>query len=164
MSPVRGLACGVLGVALAAVPLAGQQAPEASSDPLLRADARVREGRIDEARSEIERWWAVTDGQATPENLHFALWLRGILTEDPDQADLDFQRIVMEFPRCPHAAAARLRLGLSAHARGQLRTALRHYLALDRDYPGTRFRLIARAWLDRYEALARTAREPGVAG
>ena len=125
-----------------------------SVDDLLRAEARIREGRIGEARTEVERWWLLTSGDATPELLQYALWLRGILTVDPTQADRDFRRIVLEFPSGPRAGASRLRLGQSAHARGDLEAALRHYRALDRDFPGSRFRIIARSWLDRYEAAA----------
>lgn len=136
---------------------AAAQTSTASVDDLLRAEARVREGRITEARAEVERWWLLTEGRSTPEMLQYALWLRGILTIDPSQADRDFRRIVLEFPRGPRAAASRLRLGQSAHARGDLEAALRHYRALDRDFPGTRFRIIARAWLDRYEAAAEAA-------
>ncbi len=157
MRRVHRLAPSLLGMVLAAAPTAAQEVSRASVDDLLRAEARVREGRIDEARSEVQRWWAQSEGRAAPELVQFALWLRGILTVAPDQADLDFQRIVLEFPSSPHAAPARLRLGQSAHARNELRTALRHYLALERDYPGTQFRLIARAWLDRYEVAARSA-------
>ena len=149
-----GTACALLAVPVAA---AGQATPPASVDDLLRAESRIREGRIAEARREVARWWLVSGGEATPEVLPFALWLRGILTVDPVQADLDFRRIVVEYPSGPYAGPARLRLGQSAHARGDLPAALRHYRALDRDHPRSRFRLIARAWLDRYEAAAEAA-------
>ncbi len=142
---------------VASAPLEAQERAATSVDDLLRAEARIREGRIDEARREVDRWWRVTEGESTPEVLQFAIWLRAILTVDPVQAERDFHRLVIEFPSGPHAAPARVRLGQSAHARGDLVAALRHYVALDRDYPGTRFRLIARAWLDRYGAAARAA-------
>ena len=140
-----------------------QETAVSSVDDLLRAEVRIREGRIDEARREVERWWISSGGHGSPETLQFALWLRGILTVDPLQADRDFQRIVLEFPSSPHAAPSRLRLGQSAHARGDLVEALKHYEALDRDYPGTRFRLIARSWLERFRGPAQDeARRRGI--
>ncbi len=127
---------------------------------LNRAQSRMDEGRIREARVELMQWWNLhPDGieadslgvvRAPQGELQRALWLRGLLTVDPRIADVDFRRLVMEFPQGSFTGQARLRLAQSAHAQGDLAGATEHFVALERDFPAGGLRLAARAWLDHY--------------
>lgn len=108
------------------------------------------EGRIREARVELTQWWALYGSESREGELQRALWLRGLLTVDPRIADVDFRRLIQEFPDGSYTGGARLRLAQSAHAQGDFEAAKEQFVSLERDYPGTGLRLAARAWLDRY--------------
>jgi len=145
--------CGFIAWGLAVGPLKAQALSGGVSTGVLtlnRVQARLDEGRVREARGELERWWAQHQVDGGTGELQRALWLRALLTVDPRIADVDFRRLVLEFEDGPYAGQARLRLGQSAHALGDMDAAREHYLALERDYPRSGLRLAARSWLDRY--------------
>jgi hypothetical protein len=130
-----------LAIMLTAGRLAGQ------SESLERVDELVRMGRADEARAMLLEWWNDGRADASRRDLQRGLWLRGRLTVDPVQAELDFQRLVVLYPRGPFTPEAILRLAQAAHAMGDGEGALRHVATLVRDYPDTPAREQAEAWL-----------------
>jgi len=159
----RAFAAAVLGVALVPANAWAQGGVSSGVLTLNRAQVRMDEGRIREARLELTQWWDVSRASGSDGELQRALWLRGLLTVDPRIADVDFRRLLLEFPQGPYTGQARLRLAQSAHARGDLEAAKEHYVALERDFPSGGLRLAARAWLDLYvpgTARERVAPEP----
>lgn len=129
------------GLAAGALPASGQ------SSELDRAEELARLGRVEEARQILTAWWAGPRTAAPARELQRGLWLRGRLTVDPAQAELDFQRIVVLYPSSPYAPQALFRLAQSAHARGDAEAARGHVAALVRDYPNSPSRQQAEAWL-----------------
>lgn len=105
-------------------------------------------GRAEEARELLTTWWPDTFQNSSRIDRQKALWLRGLLTVDPLLAELDFQRLVVEYPGGPFTAEALLRLGGAAAARDDLAEAEDHFRMLLRDYPGSRYQTVAYAWLD----------------
>jgi cell division septation protein DedD len=69
---------------------------------------------------------------------------------DPDLAEADYQRLIVEFPGGPYSDRALLRLGYAAHARDDLATARGSFETLVRDYPGSPLRSVAQRWLEEY--------------
>ncbi|MGE0158772.1 MAG: SPOR domain-containing protein [Gemmatimonadales bacterium] len=126
-------------IASAVVPVAGQG--------LDRVEELVRLGRTADARTVLDEWWSGARAQAPQRDLQRGLWLRGRLTQDPNIAELDFQRLVVLYPSSPYAPQALLRLAQSAHAHGDAAAAERHVAAIVRDYPASPVRQEAEAWL-----------------
>ena len=149
-------------VALWALPLAAQR-----SAALDRIDALVTAGRAEGARTALMEWWrasAASPGYArgpgggpSRTDLQHALWLRALLTVDPNQAALTYQRLVVEYPGGPWSDQALLRLGQHAEAQGELARARMHLQALLRDYPGSPRRLEAGRLLREIEAALASA-------
>jgi cell division septation protein DedD len=136
-------------LALAAgVPAAGAPARLAGQS-LERVDSLTARGRVQEARTELMAWLE-GPGTAGPsrDETQRAVWLRGILTLDADQAALDFTRLVVEYPGGPFTDRALLRLGQAAELRNDLAGARRHFEVLARDHPRSPHRAEARGWLD----------------
>jgi cell division septation protein DedD len=73
--------------------------------------------------------------------------MRGSLTVDPEQAALDFRRLVIEYPGGPFSDQALLRLAQAAHASGDGDAALVYVGTLMQDYPASPVRRVAEAWL-----------------
>jgi hypothetical protein len=92
-------------------------------------------------------------------------WLRALLTVDPSMAELDFRRLVLEFPGGPYSDDALLRLAQLSFMRGDLREAHGHYSALERDYPGSPHGEEAARWIRDHQtaiqALGPSERTPG---
>jgi len=107
----------------------------------------ARLGRTEEARAALTDWWDDARDNASQRDLQRGLWLRGRLTVDPVQAELDFQRLVVLYPSGPFTPQALLRLAQAAHANGDGAAAQRHVDALARDYPSSPSRTQAEAWL-----------------
>jgi cell division septation protein DedD len=138
----------VLGLLLLPTPGVAQE--------LERVEELALSGQAEAARDILSSWWESTFEDATRIDRQKALWLRGLLTVDPDLAELDFQRLVVEYPGGPFTAEALVRLGGASEARNDLDGAERHFRTLLRDYPGSRYQTLARAWLD-----SRITRAPG---
>jgi hypothetical protein len=100
-----------------------------------------------EARGTLETWWTTRFSNASRIDRQRGIWLRGKLTVDPSMAELDFQRLVLEFPGGPYTDDALFRLGLSADQRGELREARGHFDRLVREYPSSPRIEEAQGWI-----------------
>jgi cell division septation protein DedD len=140
---------GFLAVAVAVALIAGAVPPPVGGQVLERVDSLAREGRVQAARARLLRWFDVEADRADRDAMQRALWLRGILTLDPRQAEVDFTRLALEYPGGAFSDQALLRLARAARARGDLAGAARYYRRLSRDHPNSPARLEARGWLDR---------------
>ena len=123
-----------------ALPLAGQSALE-------EVERLTRAGRTEEARVALAAWWDGDRAEASRGELQRGLWLRGRLTVDPVQAELDFQRLVVLYPSGEFTPDALLRMAQAAWALGDEARARSHVAALERDYPGSAATENARRWL-----------------
>jgi hypothetical protein len=148
----------LLALSAAAAP-AGPAHLEAQS--LERVEELTREGRMQAARTELLAWWEAS-GASRParEDLQRGLWLRGLLTLDPAQAELDYTRLVVEHPGSRFTDLALHRLGQAAVARGDLPAARRHYAVLVRDHPASSVRGEVRRWLEENPASGDPAPTP----
>lgn len=134
---------GSLGLLAALV--AGSLAAQAPA--LQRVEELARLGRAEEARVELTEWWDGARDNSSQRDLQLGLWLRGRLTVDPAQAELDFQRLVVLYPSSPYAPQAIFRLAQARHAQGDMEGARRQVATLIRDYPSSQSRREAEAWL-----------------
>ena len=156
---------GLLGAGLVVV-LLGVPAPAtAQSSELAPVRAALNEARFPEARDLLERWWEADGERAERRTRQEALWLRARLTPDPQMAELDYRRLVIEFPGGPFSDGALLRLAQGAEARGDSADAHRYLEILVRDYPTSEYRVEARDRMVRLEAVGEraVADEPPVA-
>lgn len=132
-------------IGLLSVLMAGSLA--AQSPTLQRVEELARMGRAEEARVELMEWWGGARDDSSQRDLQLGLWLRGRLTVDPAQAELDFQRLVVLYPSSSYAPQAIFRLAQARHAQGDMEGARRHVATLIRDYPSSQSRSEAEAWL-----------------
>lgn len=123
--------------------------PAGAQSGLERVEELTRLGRADEARAALVEWWDGDRGDASRRDLQRGLWLRGRLTVDPVQAELDFQRLVVLYPSGQFTPQAILRLAQASFAMGDEAAARRHVATLARDYPSSDARKDADAWLSR---------------
>ena len=123
-------------------PVAAQDAPS-----LDRVEELASQGRAEEAREVLLAWWAASAASANRRDAQRGLWLRGRLTVDPAQADLDFRRLVIEYPGGPYSDLALFRLAQSAYAAGDSLAAVGNVIRLAREYPTSAARREAEAWL-----------------
>jgi len=145
----------VLLLAASLLPSSPPLAAQEEGGSLERVKTLMDDGKVEAARRALETWWAAAYEDAGRDQRQRALWLRGVLTVDPSMAELDYRRLVLEYPGGSFADDALQRLALWADLRGELREAERHYRALVQDYPGSPFRQEARQWLrDHAQALA----------
>lgn len=107
----------------------------------------IQAGKTEDARDLLLRWWGQDRPTASTRDVQRGLWLRGRLTVDPAQAELDYRRLVVEYPGGPYSAEALFRLAQSAWAAGDSSMAAQHVARLSREYPGSRVRVDAEAWL-----------------
>jgi len=141
MITIRGLLLVAL-LSLSPAAAAGQEPPT-----LDRVEELAREGRAEEAREVLTAWWTESGPKASRRDTQRGLWLRGILTADPAQAEIDFQRLVVEYPGGLYADQAILRLAQAAYAAGDSATAAAYVGRLAQEYPATAARREAEAWL-----------------
>ena len=114
---------------------------------LEQVERLTRLGRADEARAALMVWWDGDRDDASRRELQRGLWLRGRLTVDPIQAELDFQRLAVLYPSGQFTADAILRLAQASWAMGDEAGARRYLTTLERDYPRSEARETADAWL-----------------
>jgi cell division septation protein DedD len=112
-----------------------------------RVEVLAGEGRTTEAREMLQAWWSASRRSASRRDTQRGLWLRGRLTVDPPRADLDFRRLVIEFPGGPYTDQALFRLAQSAYAAGDSAGAVVQVARLAREYPSSATRREAEAWL-----------------
>ena len=121
--------------------------PVDAQESLDVVDSLALAGRADEARTVLESWWQSQRVRSSRRDRQRGLWLRAILTVDPRMANLDFQRLVLEYPGGSHSDEAMLRLGLISAATEDLPRAARYFRTLVTDYPRSRLRRQAEEWL-----------------
>lgn len=136
--------------ALALTASVGLTAPDvAAQEPRLnRVEELAAFGRAEDARDELLTWWEEERGEASRRALQRGYWLRGRLTVDPQEAELDFRRLTVEYPGGPYTDLALFRLAQSAFARGDLDRRDRFMATLTRDYPASPVRGAAVAWFE----------------
>jgi len=140
-----------LSLLLPATPLAAQ-----APSPVV-VEGLMEEARFEEARAVLEDWLEAGWANATRAEREHGLWLRALLTIDPAIAELDFRRIVLEYPGGRYSDQALFRLARASEAAGD-RAAYRQYLEiLMRDHPGSPLRVEAR---DRIERLGAPGEPP----
>lgn len=108
--------------------------PLAAQSGLEQVERLTRLGRADEARVALLEWWDDERADASRRELQRGLWLRGRLTVDPVQAELDFQRLALLYPSGQFTPNAVLRLAQASWAMGDEPAARRHLDTLQRDY------------------------------
>ncbi len=119
---------------------------------LAEVETFMAQGRVWEARETLETWWTTRFSSSSRSDRERGIWLRGKLTVDPSMAELDYRRLVLEFPGGPYSDDALFRMGLSAELRGELRDAQAFFEALIRDYPASPRVPEARSWISHHTA------------
>jgi cell division protein FtsN len=168
-SATRGVAAALLSVALFGAlidttPLHAQAAtpPAAQAPSLEEVESLMNAGRTEDARTVLTAWMGATAPRAgsprpaeraaprapSRAEAQRALWLRALLTVDPVQAAVDYQRLVVEYPGGPFSDRALLRLAQAAEAQGEAARAHDLLASLLRDYPGSPLRLDAGRMLE----------------
>lgn len=132
------------GVLAASAPLAE---PAAAQTELERVEQLTRLGRTETARAALMTWWENERPDASRRDRQRALWLRGRLTVDPVQAELDFRRLIVLYPTGPFTADALFRLAQAAWAMGDEAAARDYVATLARDHRRSDAREDAEAWL-----------------
>lgn len=143
MNPKRALLAFFLALGVAALPVAGQEQPPTLDE----VETLARDGRTEEARARLARWWEELGAKASRRDTQRGLWLRGQLATDVARAELDFRRLVVEYPGGPFSDLALLRLAQAAYAAGDSAAAAEQIAQLVREYPSSRVRREAEAWL-----------------
>ena len=128
----------------------GMPAPASGQRGLDAVDALAGSGRTEEARGVLETWWDGERSQSSRRDRQRGLWLRAVLTVDPEMATLDYQRLVVSYPGGPYSDGALIRLAMIAGSGEDLLGAAGHYLALLQDYPRSQERVRARQWLSEH--------------
>ncbi|HBU57583.1 MAG TPA: hypothetical protein DEB33_07485, partial [Gemmatimonadetes bacterium] len=118
-----------------------------AQSPLEQVERLTRLGSTEEARAILLEWWENDRIEASRRERQRGLWLRGRLTVDPRQAELDFQRLALLYPSGQFAPDAVLRLAQAAWAMGDEDAARRHLDTLERDYPRSEAFERAREWI-----------------
>lgn len=136
-----------LALMLGPAPSSAQQEQAGPAVTLDQIEDLTRLGRTEDARDALLRWWDASYADASRKDVQHALWLRGRLTVDPAQADLDFRRLVVEYPGGQYSDQALMRLAQSAFMAGDSAKAAETVARLEREYPGSPVGREARAWL-----------------
>jgi cell division septation protein DedD len=121
--------------------------PALAQSGIERIEELTRLGRAQEARVALTEWWEGDREDASRRELQRGLWLRGRLTVDPVQAELDFQRLAVMYPSGRFTPQAILRLAQASFAMGDEEEARRYIGVLVRDYPSSEARGQGEAWL-----------------
>lgn len=125
----------------------GAPAEVSAQASLERVEELTRMGRTEEARAALVEWWDGDREDASRHDLQRGLWLRGRLTVDPVQAELDFRRLVVLYPSGQFTPDAILRMAQASWAMGNEESARDFVAMLERDYPSTPARAAADAWM-----------------
>lgn len=118
---------------------------------LAEAERLMTDGRFAEARTALEAWYEAEGEGADRIERQYAIWLRALLTTDPEEAELDYRRLVIEYPGGQYSDGALLRLAQGARAWGDLEATRRYLEILVRDYPLSPLRVEARTFLARLD-------------
>jgi tetratricopeptide (TPR) repeat protein len=131
-----------------------------AQDSLDRVQNLINTGRFTEARNSLEQWersFGDPRSSAAASDRARALYLRGVLSSDPQDAEDAFVGVVLSYPSSAVAPAALLRLGQGLLASGQARRAIAYLERLRSDYPGARERETGWLWLARAQLAAGAA-------
>ena len=142
--PRRRRGVGLLSAVILAV---GVAVPVGAQESLATVDSLALAGRADEARAALDSWWLNERAGSNRRDRQHGLWLRAILTVDPNMAGLDFQRLALEYPGGSYSDEAMLRLGLISAGAGDLPRAAGYFRTLVTDYPRSPRRRQAEEWL-----------------
>jgi cell division septation protein DedD len=122
----------------------------AQSAPTLGSVERsIDEGRVDEAREGIGRWWAEAADTASATTRARALYLAALVDDSTDSAVRGYLRLSLEHPSQENAEVALLRLGQAELAAGDEASARGRFERFLRDYPESAIRPQAEYWLAR---------------
>jgi cell division septation protein DedD len=157
---MRGLDVRPLALALL---LGGPWASAAAGQTLDQVDDYLRDGRLQEARSALLVWESATPDPSRADRQR-GLWLRGLLTLDPDEASSSYARLLVEYPGGPYTDRALLRLAQAADLRGDPDEAAIHYAQLARDHPTSPLQARAERWLRDHPEVLGDAGGAGTAG
>jgi cell division septation protein DedD len=128
-----------------------------AQDSLDRVQNLINTGRFTEARNTLEQWERSFNdprsGAAATDRAR-ALYLRGVLSSEPKDAEDAFVGVVLSYPSAAVAPAALLRLGQGLLAGGEARRAVAYLERLRSDYPGSRERETGWLWLARAQLAA----------
>jgi cell division septation protein DedD len=139
--------------------VAGAAAAHAQ-DSLDRVQNLINTGRFTEARNTLEQWERSFNdprSSAATGDRARALYLRGVLSSEPKDAEDAFVGVVLSYPSSTVAPAALLRLGQGLLAGGEARRAVAYLERLRSDYPGARERETGWLWLARAQLAAGAA-------
>lgn len=114
---------------------------------LEQVESLTRMGRTEEARLALMDWWESDRPDASRRERQRGLWLRGRLTVDPVQAELDFRRLTVLYPSGQFTPDAMLRLAQASWAMGNEQESRDYVASLVRDYPRSDARERAEEWL-----------------
>ena len=160
MSRCRPLSLLLLGAVLLAGGGARPGGLSAQETDLDQVDALLAQGRFFSAREVLQGWYGEAEGDASREERQRGLWLRAVLTVDPEMAAIDLRRLVVRYPGGPYSDRALFRLAQGARALSEEIRALEYVEDLLRDYPESSLR-------SRAEVLSGEIRSnltPGAAG
>ncbi len=128
--------------------IGGTGAPALAQSGLEQVERLTRLGRADDARDALMEWWDSDRENASRRELQRGLWLRGRLTVDPVQAELDFQRLAVLYPSGQFTPDAILRLAQASWAMGDDEASRRYMTTLRRDYPRSDARERGESWME----------------
>lgn len=121
--------------------------PAQGQSGLEEVERLTRMGQTEAARGVLMTWWDEERPDASRRERQRALWLRGRLTVDPVQAELDFRRLAVLYPSGRFTPDAIFRLAQASWAMGDEQAARDYVSTLVRDYPRTDARSDAEDWL-----------------
>lgn len=119
----------------------------AQSPDLDRVEALMSEGRFTSSRELLQEWMDGGRDSASREDVQRGLWLKALLTVDAQMAEIDLQRLIVEYRGGPYSDAALLRLAQVESARSDPDRAERRLESLLQDYPGSSHAAEARVML-----------------
>jgi hypothetical protein len=155
----RNLIRDVVAAALvaAALGLPGDVRAQTAVNALDRIQNLIGTGRFTEARNTLERWerdHGDPRSGSDPGDRARALFLRGVLSTEPQAAEDAYMGVVLGYPSSAAAPEALLRLGQGLLTAGDTRRALAYLERLHSDYPGVPARETGQLWLARAQLAA----------
>ncbi|MGE5750054.1 MAG: tetratricopeptide repeat protein, partial [Gemmatimonas sp.] len=132
-------------VILALAPVSAKAQATIPVDPAYkRAQALVNDGNVTAGRALVDSMIAV----AAPGSNEYAegVYWRAVLAATAADAEMDYRRIVVDFPASPRVEDALIRLAQLEIARGNYDAALRHLNRLATEHPDSPSRARAGYW------------------
>ncbi len=135
---------------LACGPLAKAGSLRAQDLTLLEQAERMADrGEVPEARRTLARWQS-DFGESAPLDQRARAWfLAGRLTEDGEEAELLYLKVIIEGSTTPYADDAFLRLAQYKFAKEEFAKVIEYLRRLRRDYPTSEHGPVALLWISR---------------